>query len=62
MPHQNREGQAEEARGLVLVHNSACVCAGVLRARVSAAGEAQIEVCAFMGFGVKQWVAAEGAV
>jgi hypothetical protein len=27
MPHQDREGQAEAARGLVLVHNSARVCA-----------------------------------
>jgi hypothetical protein len=25
MPHQDREGQAEAARGLVLVHNSARV-------------------------------------
>ena len=46
MPHQDREGQAEAARGLVLVHNF----------------QSGVEVCDFMGFGVKQWVAAEGVV
>ena len=47
MPHQDREGQAEAARGLVFVHSP----------HFSGA-----EVCDFMGFGVKQWVAAEGVV
>ena len=48
MPHQGREGQAEAARGLVLV-------------RIYHFSGTEV-VCDFMGFGVKQWVAAEGVV
>jgi hypothetical protein len=46
MPHQDREGQAEAVRGLD-------------RARPHFSG---VEGCDFMGFGVKQWMAAEGVV
>ena len=48
MPHQDREGQAEAARGLVFVQ--------IFQPFRGA------EVCDFMGFGVKQWVAAEGVM
>ena len=51
MPHQHREGQAEAARGLVLVQV-------YFTFQLFRRGE----VCDFMGFGVKQWVAAEGVL